>query len=116
MLKQGKKMCYKGHNHSTGCYFDISYAEGYDTSKIGPQLVEHNGDGSIYSANVNILDCGLFYTNKTKKISMKKTWIVARPDDFGLTEFPKTLRKNVIQRQPKIKDKTVIKWFWQRKE
>lgn len=90
MLLKGKKMCILGHNHNRGYYYDLSYPLGYEKSKIDPRVVIHNGDGSIYKDNENILDNFLFISDKRLSLSLKKRWIIARPKDFDLKEFPIT--------------------------
>ncbi len=56
LLLKGNKICYVGHNHDTGYYFDVSYTTGYEEQKFNPRVVEHNCDGSIYEDNVNIFN------------------------------------------------------------
>jgi len=110
LIMSGEKVCHPGHAHRTGYYYDVSYALGYEENKIRPQIVEHNGDGSVYRENVNIIDSIMFFENG--KFIYKKTWIVAKPKDFGLVEWPVTTRREPrVPLPPKeiIKKKSLLK-------
>lgn len=117
LILSGKKICYEGHAHPQGNYFDVSYAYGYETNKISPQIVEHHGDGSIYKKDVNIIDNRLFINDdktKDRRFILKKNWIIAKPQDFGLTKFPVTKRRNPYPDSSTTASTPVKKSFFKR--